>query len=150
MEQTGKVVAVDGKVATVEIKRLSACDSCHNAESGCAVCSLLSGGSTHTSCVRDPIGVSVGDRVLIVADDSRILAYSLLVFVLPLLAAAAAYGVAVLLGAEALWRAASAVISFIAFYVLLYFTLNKSEKKRPASRIVRIISEDVEGERDAE
>lgn len=141
MEQNARVISVERGFATVEIKRLAACDTCHKAESGCAVCSLLSSGAVHTSRVKDPIGVSVGDRVLLVANDSRILLYSLLVFILPLVSAAVAYAVAALVGASLVWRVASAAFFFIAFYVLLYFTVNKSEKRSPGIRIACVLPE---------
>ena len=141
MEQMGKVIATDGKYATVEIKRLSACESCHKAESGCAVCSLMSAGSTHKARVQNPVGARVGDRVVLVADDSRILLYSLLVFILPLAVSAAAYAVASLLGATAAISAAGVAAAFAATFISLYFTLDRREKKQPKIRISRIVSE---------
>lgn len=142
MEQTGRVIAVDGKNATVQIKRLSACESCHKAESGCAVCSLLSGNSSsHTSRVKNPIGAAVGDRVLLVADDSKILIYSALVFVLPIIVAAASYAIAAALGGELFVCVIATAISFASVFVALYFSLNRREAQNPGIRIERILED---------
>ena len=141
MEQTGKVVALDREYATVEIKRLSACDSCHKAESGCAVCSLMSAGSTHRARALNTVGAAVGDRVVLVADDSRILLYSVLVFILPLVLSAAAYATASLLGATTAICAVAVAAAFAASFVLLFFTLDRREKKQPKIRISRVLAE---------
>lgn len=142
MEQTGRVIAVDGKIATVQIKRLSACESCHKAESGCAVCSLLSGNSSsHTSRVKNPIGAAVGDRVLLVADDSMILLYSALVFVLPIIVAAIAYAITAALGGETVLCVILPAVAFVSVFVVLYFSLNKREGKNPGIRIERVLED---------
>lgn len=78
------VVAVDGQYAMVSSQRKSACGSCHAEES----CSVLSGGGgkrdTHIRAMN-PVGATVGQRVLLEISEQQFLKASFLVYVLPII-----------------------------------------------------------------
>ena len=87
IEERARVVAVGPGSAWVESTRRSACGSCH-ASSGCgtAVVAKLFGDKVNRLQVADPLGVQVGDRVVIGIADGTLTCASLLAYVLPLLA----------------------------------------------------------------
>ena len=84
--------------------------------------------------------------MLLVADDSKILLYSALVFVLPIIVSAIAYAIAAALGGELPTRVIVTAASFASVFVALYFSLNRIEAQNPGIRIKRIL----DGEDDAE
>lgn len=76
--ETGVVVSVDGDSAEVELERTSACK-------GCKGCSMTSKGTMLASAHND-IGARLGDRVLLVLDESRLLKAAAVVYLVPLVA----------------------------------------------------------------
>lgn len=95
MLTTAKVVATEGKVATVEVQRKSACEGCHKMTSGegCGVCSLLGSDNRFTAKAENGLGAKVGDRVEIETGTGRVLFYSALVFLLPVVVGILLYAV---------------------------------------------------------
>ena len=91
MKQRGLVIRTEGPVATVRIRRSTACEGCHRHAEGCAACSLLGGDRQHTALVRNDIGALPGDTVEIEASDRLILSYAAVVFLFPILLALAFY-----------------------------------------------------------
>lgn len=87
IEEQARVLVVAPGRAWVQTVRHSACGSC-TASSGCGTASLakLFGERTHRLEVVDPIGVAVGDEVIIGISDSTLTRASLLAYLLPLLA----------------------------------------------------------------
>jgi sigma-E factor negative regulatory protein RseC len=87
IEQDARVVAVAGGLAWVESRRASACWSC-SVSGGCgtAVVAKLLGEGPNRFAVTDPIGVAVGDPVVIGIADSALTRASLLAYLLPLAA----------------------------------------------------------------
>lgn len=78
MEETGKVVAVVGELACVEIVRGSGCGSCK-------ACSVSADGRTMTAMIRNDLHAKVGDRVLLTIPDRTITNLALLTYGLPTL-----------------------------------------------------------------
>lgn len=87
IEQDARVVAVADGVAWVEAKRASACGSCSVA-SGCgtSVIAKLFGEGPSRFEVTDPIGVEVGDLVVVGIADSALTRASVIAYLLPLVA----------------------------------------------------------------
>ena len=104
MKTVATVIATDGRIATVETERTSACEGCHKNADGksCSVCSLVGGERKFTARAYNEIGAKVGDRVMIESRTERVIWYAVLVFVLPLLVA--------LLGARALTASAAGLM----------------------------------------
>ena len=96
MRTQAKVIATDGKYATVQCDRTSACEGCHKmAEGGeCSVCSLLGGARSMQTRAHNAVGARVGDLVEIETATPRVLGYAALVFLLPLAVAFFGYWLA--------------------------------------------------------
>ena len=88
----GRVVAVSGEYATVEVDRKSACEGCHKntGADGCVVCAI-GGNQKITLRARNIADAATGDIVTLSTKTRRVLGYALLVFIMPLLIAAVGY-----------------------------------------------------------
>ena len=84
---------VSARVAVVSVERRAACDGCHkNTDgSGCTVCTLAGGNRTAKARARNDVGAAVGDVVEVESRTARVMFYAALVFLLPVLLAAAGY-----------------------------------------------------------
>ena len=142
MRTEATVVELKKGRAIVESQRLSACEGCHKSqdgEKGCSVCSLMGGDRTIRTEAENPIGAKVGDRVVIESRTGRMLLYAALVFLLPVVLALTAYGLASLCTAvEAVRLTVSAATLICAF--LGVFAYSKSvQKKRCDVEITEIV-----------
>lgn len=142
MQTKAVVIETEGKFATVETERKSACDGCHKAEEGgCSVCSLMGGDRKIATKALNLIGARVGDVVTIESESTRVLAYGLLVFILPIVIALLAWGVASQITANI---AIQAVAAFSGFCLCLLGVALYSQKiltGRCDVRIVEIVTE---------
>jgi len=130
MNQKAIVTEVKGKYATVEVTRSSACDGCHKgAEGGCAACSLMGGNNKMRTLAHNSAGASVGDTVNIEASSVRTVVYAVLVFILPIILAAAGYALSLALGATAdgavLWAAGAFAVAFLVVWLVSRFLLSE-------------------------
>ena len=78
MTGKGVVVKTDFKIATVRIRKSSACG--HD----CGECRAC-GGAEFLATVTNSVGAKVGDTVIIGAPSGKVLAYSFLLYILPIL-----------------------------------------------------------------
>lgn len=85
MDQIGRIVALDGENATIELERNRACDKCGICHMGESKKMLLSAGND--------IGAEVGQRVLIEIEDRTVLKAGFIVYLIPLLALLAGVGI---------------------------------------------------------
>ena len=110
MTQTAIVTGLLGnRLAEVAVERISACGhSCASCGGGCSERRIV------TVKAQDPIGVSVGERVVIRTETRKILSAALLVYMLPLLLLFVAYGLAVSLH---LPEPASILVSIAGFLI---------------------------------
>jgi sigma-E factor negative regulatory protein RseC len=85
IEQDARVVAVGDGLAWVETRLASACGSC-TVSGGCgtSVVAKLFGEKPRRFAVTDPVGVAVGDPVVIGIADSALARAALLAYLLPL------------------------------------------------------------------
>lgn len=85
LEAEGVVLSSGAGMAQVATSRASACGSC-SGKQGCGVSSLgqLLGGKNGAFSVSDPIGVAVGERVVIGLEETALLKGSMLAYLLPL------------------------------------------------------------------
>lgn len=141
MKTFATVRSVDGKVATVETERISACEGCHKSEDGkgCSVCSLMGGDRKIAAKALNTIGAKVGDRVVIESATGRMLWYAVLVFVLPLVLALLSYGVTALITKIAAWHAFGALIGFAGTFVGIFAYSKNIQKKRYDVEITEIV-----------
>ena len=108
--------------AVVEAVRHSACEGCERASSGCAACSLVGG-------------------VRIEAPSGRTIGYAVLVFLFPLLAAGAGYGIASFLHASEGGAAAVSLAAFIASFAAIYAVSHCLLRGRCDIEITEVISD---------
>lgn len=88
IEETARVVALDGEQAWVTTQRRSACESC-SANKGCGTGIMargFSGGRTLQFKVRNNVAAVVGDDVVLGIDDRVLVRSAVLMYLLPLLA----------------------------------------------------------------
>ena len=89
MDQIGKIVDIQGAIATVELERSSAC----------AKCGICHSGETQTLHieVENSIDAKVGQRVLIAVSEGSVLKASLILYLIPLLALVGGIGAPIVL-----------------------------------------------------
>ena len=76
MKQYGKVIAHDGEMATVAVQRHASCEKC-------GACGLGKASDVVVT-VKDEVGASVGDSVIIELEFSAVFKASAIVYVVPL------------------------------------------------------------------
>ena len=132
MKTIATVIATDGRIATVEVERTSACEGCHkNADGkGCSVCSLVGGERKFSARAYNEIGAKVGDRVMIESRTERVIWYAVLVFVLPLLVALLGYAVAAVFSVSDACRIVCALVGFVGSFMGLWFYSGHVQKRR--------------------
>lgn len=118
MTGEGIVIRADGKVATVKIKRSSACG--HD----CGECNLCKNPDIEVK-ILNPIGARVGDRVKIGTDTSKVLKDAFLLYMLPIIGAFVLYVVLDSLGAgNALCIIAEVIWVLLWFGFIRYYSKN--------------------------
>jgi len=141
MLTTAKVIDLEGEIAIVEVKRKSACENCHKMTTGegCGVCSLLGSDSRFTSRALNRIGAQKGDRVEVQSATGRVLMYSALVFLAPVVVGLLLYALAGLWSESEVLRIAMLVGGFLACFVGLWIYSKCFVSKRYDAEIVRIL-----------
>lgn len=122
MKQTAQVKEVVGDKALLLVKRQSMCDGCHR-ESGCGGCAQILEVE-----VENTLHASVGDTVEIETPGGTVIAVAALVFLLPLLLAFAAYGIASILKAGETVPYLAALLTTVFCYAAIAFFVRKSKK----------------------
>jgi sigma-E factor negative regulatory protein RseC len=78
----GKVTALEGAMARVEVSRNAMCDGCHQ-QSTCNV-NMLDSSRDSVATVRNPVGAQLGDKVEIAIDEAVLMRGSAVLYILPL------------------------------------------------------------------
>lgn len=143
MKTVATVVELRGRIAVVETDRVSACEGCHKAAPGqtCSVCTLMGSGKRSVRSQADNgIGAAVGDRVEVETSSRRILLYAALVFLVPMLAAAAGGWILWALTRQTVFAAIGAAAGLaIAFAAVRIYSVRVG-KRRPDAVITGILS----------
>ncbi len=138
MQQIGIVREVFDDYALVEVSRKSACEGCHaNVDGGCSAC-VSFGNKAAVSRADNSLGARVGERVIIETASKTVLLYAAAVFLFPLILGVIGYFAGGLLS----FTAASylgALIGFMAAFIIVWATLNRTAKKRLDVKIIRIL-----------
>lgn len=152
MEQTAIVIATDGKYATVRVSRKAMCDGCHKTAcgKGCAMSSLVAGGSTATANAINEVGAAVGDTVSVVSSDRAILTTAAAVFATPLVFGGAFYALALCLGASDTVSVCFAVLGFLAPFPFLRIAEKRRSGREPLLTVSRVVDTDENGIADGE
>jgi len=145
MEQVGQVVAVDGDIATVVVRRHDVCGKCG------ACGAVLSGGGANYVLARNMANAQVGQSVKMVTDTGKVLKASFVVYIIPILALLAGIWlgqqVRVLQDIFARKELAGVVLGFI-FMLLSYLAVRGYDRRvakgGPMVAVVHILTESVE------
>ena len=137
-----EVIKVDGEVAVVEVERKSACDGCHKNETGdgCSICSLTGGNRKFSSKALNKIGAKVGDIVEIESSSSRVLLYSALVFLLPVIVGIAFYFLANGAWHKELYSYIALVVGFAVSFAAVWVYSHIVGKKRCDIEIIKVLA----------
>ena len=140
MLTTAKVIEVQGNRALVEVQRKSACEGCHKMTSGegCGVCSLLGSDSRFTAKADNRIGACVGDRVEVQSATGRVLYYSALVFLVPVIVGVLLYVVSGALFQTELYRYLMLFAGFAVCFLGIWLYSKLVISKRCDVEIVRV------------
>lgn len=134
MEIVGTVVSVKGDMATVKVKRVSACGE------NCAHCSGVCETTTTKSIVQNTAGAKVGDTVKIESNSTDVLRAAFALYVVPVLVAiimaVITYGIKM---PDFLVILISVFSFFCAFVVIKHF----EKKLVPKSYITKILGRSV-------
>ena len=142
MQTKAVVVATQSEFATVEAERKSACEGCHKAEEGgCTVCSLMGGDRKIATQALNRIGAKIGDVVIIESQTTRMLWYGLLVFILPIVVALLAWGIASQFTANIAIQTISAFVGFAFSLLCVAIYSKKVLACRCDVEIVEILAE---------
>lgn len=137
MKQIATVYKVENGRAYLVAAQQSACAGCHAGE-GCAACRS----KPITFKTANSLSAAVGDRVEVESDDRRILFYALCTFLFPVLAAAACFIGAGLLGTGEPLQIAAALVGMAACFFLLRLTLDKKAGSRDDVAMRRILPQE--------
>lgn len=142
MQTKARVTAIDGKYATVEVQRTSACEGCHKAtDGGCSVCSMLGSDRKMAARARNTVGAAVGDIVMIESKTSRMLWYALLVFILPIVLCIAGWFIASAITESQGLRVLGAAIGFVATFIGVFVYSKIIQKKSCDIEITEIVTQ---------
>ena len=141
MLTTAKVIDLEGNIAIVEVKRKSACEGCHKMTSGegCGVCSLLGSDSRFTSRALNRIGAKIGDSVEVQSATGRVLLYSALIFLAPVVVGLLLYGLSGFWFEAETPRIMMLLGGFCACFAALWIYSKCFVAKRYDAEIVRIL-----------
>lgn len=130
MTGKGVVVKTDFKIATVRIRKSSACG--HD----CGECRAC-GGAEFLATVTNSVGAKVGDTVIIGAPSGKVLAYSFLLYILPILGAAVCYAVSGVFFSKPFFRTLCIVI----WFTVWFFAVRRINRRVKMSTILGVADE---------
>ena len=143
MKQTAEITEVfDDGTAMVRAERTNACTGCSRNEEcsgSCNVGRLLSSGKSMTARAVNGVGAHIGDTVEIDCPESRVLLFSLIVFILPIAVCGAAYAVGILLSFGEHISIILSAAAFILTFALIGIFERFHRKAAPDITVVRII-----------
>ncbi len=141
MEQTGKVISTEEKIAVVEVVRNSACSSCHSKNS-CAAGVLTGCGKSEKSILRanNLCNAKAGDTVRLTTSSILSLGVAFCVFILPIVIGFLSYFTINLLSASDSLPYIISVSFFIASFFGLFFGLDKYLSKKVNVNISEILN----------
>ena len=135
------VISAAANRAVVEVRRKAACDGCHKNKdgNGCSICTLAGGDAAMRLRVRNPLRAQPGQRVRVETDSRRVLGYAWLVFLRPLIAAAAGWWFGSRFGGTEAWGAGCAVAGMALSFVGVGIYSAVRVSKRCDAEIVEIL-----------
>lgn len=142
-----KVLSTENNVALIEVERKAACDGCHKNKTGegCSICSLTGGNRRFSAKAENNVGAKVGDVVEAETSSSRVLFYSVLVFVLPVVFGILFYFLADFLFCTELYNYLALIVGFAISFFGVWLYSKKISSKKCDIKIVRVVNSNNEG-----
>ena len=139
MKQKALVLSTKGDSAVIEVARVTACEGCHKMKEGegCVACSLFDLKKKMSAEAINDIGAKAGDVVEITTPSRIVAAYSVLVFILPIIVGIVLYFVANLFISNEAVLALISVGGIALAFIIIHFTLDKIAA---ANKVIRIVS----------
>lgn len=135
MYSEGIVLKVEGDLATIGVKRHTACDTCR-AQCG-GHCDKA---STVETLVKNTLNAKVGDKVRLYSRTTTVLGFASLVFVLPIIITALGYAIAYLSGASTTTSGIIALLSFVITYLAIWLKY-KNKKSYDTIKMYEILED---------
>lgn len=141
MRVRAKVIAVEGRFATVLCDRKSACEGCHKLADGgeCSVCSLMGSGRSMETRAYNAVNAVVGDTVELETASSRVLGYAAMVFLLPVIMVILGYLLSGLWTAVPLWRYLFCALLLVLTFAGIRLYSEKIQKNRTDVTVVAVV-----------
>ncbi len=152
MKQKALVLSSDGDSAVIEVARVTACEGCHKMKEGegCVACSLFDLKKKMSAEAVNEVGAKAGDVVEITTPSRIVAAYSVLVFILPIIVGIVLYFVAELFLSNEAVLALISVGGIALSFVIIHFTLDKIAAANKVIRIVSVCKDNTEISGDGE
>lgn len=132
MREEGIVTATEDGIATVLIKRKSACGD------NCATCKATCSAGERSVAAKNDLGAKIGDRVSVEMDTGKILKTAFLVYILPLFVFFASYMIGdKFFNNQEIAMCTALIPAALVFCVLMIYDRKKKDAYIP--RIVEII-----------
>lgn len=140
MTQRAKVVETADGYAVIEVSRAAMCDGCHNScGSSCPMAGIFGKGKSARARAKNHVGAAVGDVVTVEAGASSVLLPAAMLFLLPLIIAAAFYAAAYHLSANQNASLISAIAGFVAAFGISAIAEKRKRTREPEIRITAIV-----------
>ena len=137
-----KVVSLNGDLATVVVKRTSACEGCHKSTEGCSVCSLMGEGRELSAKAENSVGARVGDTVEIESESKKVFFFGAVVFLFPLVMMLAGYWITSCFTQSEIWRCTAAAVAVVLSFLIVWCYSRTVGKRGTDVKIIRILSEE--------
>ncbi|SET05563.1 positive regulator of sigma(E), RseC/MucC [Natronincola peptidivorans] len=136
MEKIGLVTSVKENVATVEIRRASACgENCASCKGGCAP-------TNHYITAKNSVDASVGQYVKLEMENKSVLRAAFLVYIVPLIGMILGIGLGIAtaeyLGYTASKEIIGAAVGFL-FLIIFYFIISFIDKKIKRDKKMEVV-----------
>lgn len=134
MEIVGTVISVNGDMATVSVRRVSACgENCANCHGACEA-------TTATTTAKNTVGAVAGDVVKVESSGMSVIRAAVFLYMLPVLVAVLIAAVTYSMGLSDILTLVLSVIGFFGSFAVV-----KCFEKRiaPKSYITKVLGKDV-------
>ena len=140
MRQKATVVSAEGKYARIRVDRSSMCDGCHKSgcSDGCALYKMFGAKTEFETEAVNRANASDGDTVFVESSDKSVNLSALIVFLFPIILAAAVYFALSFMNSESL-RILFAVITFVLYFAVLALVERFRKNKTPKLFITEIV-----------
>ena len=144
MTAEGTVIKIINEThAVVKTVRKSACAECHKkSDGGCRACDIFLGADTIETKAVNRIGAAEGDTVVVESSTSYVIFAAAVVFILPILLAAAGYCLFAFAFSLVSYAPLAAVCGF-AVGIICAVVYGSFEKRKERIIIVKILNKDI-------